>query len=136
MIKNVGMGTVPVVKIEDSGYGDNRTLYLKHDHDGRGGEAHARVFAAAKHPVRVLHRGHGDVAPLHAGIGAALEEVDARDGRQAQQIVHRVDACLAHQAQTLLDVTPPTSGSQCSALVEMTWPRTTAVRNAPPSSGR
>ena len=35
LIKNVGMGTVPVVKIEDSGYGDNRTLYLKHDHDGR-----------------------------------------------------------------------------------------------------
>jgi stage V sporulation protein R len=35
LLKNVGMGTVPVVKIEDSGFGDNRTLYLKHDHDGR-----------------------------------------------------------------------------------------------------
>ncbi len=35
LIKNVGMGTVPVIKIEDSRYGDNRTLYLKHDHDGR-----------------------------------------------------------------------------------------------------
>ena len=35
LIKGVGMGTVPAIKIEDSGYGDNRTLYLKHDHDGR-----------------------------------------------------------------------------------------------------
>jgi stage V sporulation protein R len=35
LIKNVGMGGVPVIKIEDSGYGDDRALYLKHDHDGR-----------------------------------------------------------------------------------------------------
>ena len=35
LLKNVGMGTVPVIKIEDSGYGDSRTLYLKHDHEGR-----------------------------------------------------------------------------------------------------
>jgi stage V sporulation protein R len=35
LIKSVGMGTVPVMKIEDSGYGDSRTLYMKHDHDGR-----------------------------------------------------------------------------------------------------
>src|SRR5713101_7369654 len=35
LIKGVGMGSVPAIKIEDSGYGDNRTLYLKHDHDGR-----------------------------------------------------------------------------------------------------
>jgi len=35
LIKGVGMGSVPVIKIEDSGYGDSRTLYAKHDHDGR-----------------------------------------------------------------------------------------------------
>ena len=35
LLKSVGMGSVPVIKVEDSGYGDNRTLYLKHDHDGR-----------------------------------------------------------------------------------------------------
>jgi stage V sporulation protein R len=35
LIKSVGMGTVPVIKIEDSDYGDNRTLYVRHDHDGR-----------------------------------------------------------------------------------------------------
>ncbi len=35
LLKNVGMGTVPVIKIEDADYGHNRTLYLKHYHDGR-----------------------------------------------------------------------------------------------------
>jgi stage V sporulation protein R len=35
LLKNVGMGSVPVIKVEDADYGRNRTLYLKHYHDGR-----------------------------------------------------------------------------------------------------
>ncbi len=35
LIQNVGMGAVPVIKVEDADYGRNRTLYLKHYHDGR-----------------------------------------------------------------------------------------------------
>jgi stage V sporulation protein R len=35
LLRNVGMGTVPVIRIEDANYNDNRTLYLKHEHDGR-----------------------------------------------------------------------------------------------------
>lgn len=35
LIDNVGMGAVPVIKIEDADFGRNRTLYLKHYHDGR-----------------------------------------------------------------------------------------------------
>jgi len=35
VVQSVGMGSVPVIKVEDSDYGDNRTLYLSHDHDGR-----------------------------------------------------------------------------------------------------
>jgi len=35
LIKNVGTGSIPVIKIEDADYGKNRTLYLKHYHDGR-----------------------------------------------------------------------------------------------------
>lgn len=35
LIRNVGMGTVPVMKIEDADYGNNRVLFLKHHHDGR-----------------------------------------------------------------------------------------------------
>lgn len=35
LIKNVGMGSVPVIKIEDADYTHSRSLYVKHYHDGR-----------------------------------------------------------------------------------------------------
>lgn len=35
LIKNVGMGSIPVIKIEDADYNHNRILYMKHHHDGR-----------------------------------------------------------------------------------------------------
>jgi stage V sporulation protein R len=35
LIQNVGTGTIPVIKVEDSDYLNNRTLLLKHYHDGR-----------------------------------------------------------------------------------------------------
>ena len=35
LIKNVGMGGVPVIKIEDADYNQNRSLYVKHHHEGR-----------------------------------------------------------------------------------------------------
>jgi len=35
LIKNVGTGSIPVIKIEDADFGKNRTLYMKHYHDGR-----------------------------------------------------------------------------------------------------
>ncbi len=35
LIKNVGLGTVPVIKIEDADHGHNRVLYMRHHHDGR-----------------------------------------------------------------------------------------------------
>ena len=35
LLKNVGMGSVPVIKIEDADYNHNRALYLKHSHDSR-----------------------------------------------------------------------------------------------------
>jgi len=35
LLKNVGMGSVPVIKIEDADYSHNRALYLKHSHDSR-----------------------------------------------------------------------------------------------------
>lgn len=35
LIRNVGMGTVPVIKIEDADYNNNRVLFLRHYHDGR-----------------------------------------------------------------------------------------------------
>ena len=35
LIKNVGSNSIPVIKVEDADFGQNRTLYLKHYHDGR-----------------------------------------------------------------------------------------------------
>jgi stage V sporulation protein R len=35
LIKNVGMGSIPVIKIEDADHNHSRVLYLKHYHDGR-----------------------------------------------------------------------------------------------------
>jgi stage V sporulation protein R len=35
LLKSIGMGSVPVIKIIDADYGHNRVLYLTHEHDGR-----------------------------------------------------------------------------------------------------
>ena len=35
LLKSVGMGGVPVIRVEDADYGGNRTLLLSHAHDGR-----------------------------------------------------------------------------------------------------
>ena len=35
LIRSVGTGSIPVIKVEDADFGRNRTLYLKHYHDGR-----------------------------------------------------------------------------------------------------
>jgi stage V sporulation protein R len=35
LIRNVGTGTVPQIKIEDADYNNNRALFLRHHHDGR-----------------------------------------------------------------------------------------------------
>jgi stage V sporulation protein R len=35
LLQNIGMNAIPVIKVTDSDYGQNRTLYLVHDHDGR-----------------------------------------------------------------------------------------------------
>src|SRR5262249_34568026 len=34
LLKNVGTNGVPVIRVEDSDFGQNRTLYLVHVHDG------------------------------------------------------------------------------------------------------
>jgi stage V sporulation protein R len=35
LLRNVGTGSIPVIKVEDADFGQNRTLYLKHFHEGR-----------------------------------------------------------------------------------------------------
>ena len=58
------MGGVPVIKIEDSGYGDNRALYLKHDHDGR--DLHLEY---AERTLAYLYRLWGREVALETVIG-------------------------------------------------------------------
>jgi stage V sporulation protein R len=65
LIKNVGMGSVPVIKIHDSGYGDNRTLYLVHDHDGR--DLHLEY---AEKTLAYLYRLWGREVALETVIGS------------------------------------------------------------------
>jgi stage V sporulation protein R len=35
LIQSVGTGTIPVIKVEDADYNNNRGLLIKHSHDGR-----------------------------------------------------------------------------------------------------
>ena len=58
LLRNVGMGQVPVIKIEDADFGHSRTLYLRHYHDGRDLQ-----LEAGEKTLGYLHRlwGH-DVA--------------------------------------------------------------------------
>ncbi len=35
LLRQTGMGSIPVIKVEDAGYGSNGSLSLRHDHDGR-----------------------------------------------------------------------------------------------------
>ncbi|MGH7897711.1 MAG: SpoVR family protein [Candidatus Binatia bacterium] len=64
LIKNVGMGGVPVIKVEDADYGDNRTLHLVHDHDGR--DLHLEY---AEKTLAFIHRLWGREVAVESVIG-------------------------------------------------------------------
>jgi stage V sporulation protein R len=51
LIKNVGTGTIPVIKIEDADFNKNRVLFLRHYHDGRDLQ-----LEYAEKTLRYLHR--------------------------------------------------------------------------------
>jgi len=51
LLKSVGTGTIPVIKITDADYGGNRTLYLVHEHDGRD-----LLLEYAERTLQHLHR--------------------------------------------------------------------------------
>jgi stage V sporulation protein R len=58
LLRSIGLGQIPIIKIEDADFGHSRTLYLKHYHDGR--DLHMEF---AEKTLGYLHRlwGH-DVA--------------------------------------------------------------------------
>jgi stage V sporulation protein R len=57
LLKNVGMNSVPVIKVEDADFGHNHTLYLVHDHDGRDLE----LEYAEKTLAHLCQLWHGEV---------------------------------------------------------------------------
>ena len=63
LLKTVGMGTVPVLKIEDADYSQNRTLYLKHYHDSRDLQ-----LEHAERCLSYLHRLWGHEAVLETVV--------------------------------------------------------------------
>jgi stage V sporulation protein R len=63
LIKTVGMGNVPVIKIEDADYHHNRYLFLRHHHDGR--DLHLEY---AEKTLRYLHQLWGREVVLETSI--------------------------------------------------------------------
>jgi stage V sporulation protein R len=63
LIKSVGTSTVPVIKVEDADFGQNRTLYLRHYHDGRD-----LLLEYAEKTLGYLHRLWGRECVLETTI--------------------------------------------------------------------
>ena len=67
LIKNVGTSSIPVIKVEDADFGQTRTLYLKHHHDGR--DLHLE-YAEKTHGVSASPMGPRSRAGNHARFQA------------------------------------------------------------------
>ena len=65
LIKNVGMGGVPVIKIEDADYNQNRSLYVKHYHEGRDLQ-----LEYAEKAISYLHRLWGHEVVLETVVNS------------------------------------------------------------------
>ncbi|HDJ86851.1 MAG TPA: stage V sporulation protein R, partial [Chromatiales bacterium] len=51
LLRNIGMNTVPVIRILDADHDHNRTLYTRHEHDGRDLQ-----YGSLEKTLRYLHR--------------------------------------------------------------------------------
>ncbi|MBM4243649.1 MAG: SpoVR family protein [Deltaproteobacteria bacterium] len=63
LIRSVGTGTIPVIKITDADFGGNRTLYMVHEHDGRD-----LLLEYAERTLQHLHRLWGREVALESLI--------------------------------------------------------------------
>jgi len=63
LIRDVGMGSVPTIRIEDADYRNNRALYLSHCHDGRDLD-----LEFAKRTLAYLHQLWGREVVLETSI--------------------------------------------------------------------
>ena len=65
LIKSVGMGGVPVIKIEDADYNQTRSLYVKHYHEGRDLQ-----LEYAEKAISYLHRLWGHEVVLETVVNS------------------------------------------------------------------
>ena len=92
---------------------DPLRLLLDADLFQQRGEPDAGPFRAADHAVGELQRIDLRGAPLHAAVGRAFDEMDARHRRKAHDVVHRqqqrtLDQAVDHQPVLVrIDVRPP-----------------------------
>jgi stage V sporulation protein R len=63
LIKNVGMGSIPVIRVEDADYSHTRTLFLTHGHDGRDLQ-----LEYAEKTLAYLHRLWGREVALETAV--------------------------------------------------------------------
>jgi stage V sporulation protein R len=65
LLKSIGTGTIPVIKITDADFGGNRTLYMVHEHDGRD-----LLLEYAERTLQHLHRLWGREVALETFINS------------------------------------------------------------------
>jgi stage V sporulation protein R len=63
LVKSVGMGSIPVIRIEDADYNHSRTLLLTHAHDGRDLQ-----LEYAEKTLSYLHRLWGREVALETAV--------------------------------------------------------------------
>jgi stage V sporulation protein R len=83
LIRNVGTGTVPVIKIEDADYNNNRVLFLRHHHDGRDLQ-----LEYAEKTLRYLHQIWGREVVLGTEISGKLSLLSFSDDKLLIKPLH------------------------------------------------
>lgn len=78
LIQNVGTNTIPVIKVEDSDYNSNRTLFLKHHHDGRDLQ-----LEYAEKTLQYLHQLWGHEVALETSLDSRKSLLSYSDNRLA-----------------------------------------------------
>jgi len=83
LIRNVGTGTVPVIKIEDADYNNNRVLFLRHHHDGRDLQ-----LEYAEKTLRYLHQIWGREVVLGTEINGKPSLLSFSDDKLLIKPIH------------------------------------------------
>ena len=75
LLRNVGTGSIPVIRITDADFGGNRTLYLEHEHDGRD-----LLLEYAERTLSYLHRLWGREVAMETRVGGKATLLRFNDG--------------------------------------------------------